>query len=89
MNYLEKLSEKCLEEYDTSFEEDMEILETKESELSYNASNCIKLRAGEKEVLREIIKFCQSVKKLINFTPQVTFFILILGNSVDDRALSI
>lgn len=73
MSFLENLCLRCLEEYDTTLEQDKNILEVNK-ELSFNTENCIKLRIGEKEVLKEIINFSKSVVKIMNYSPQVLNF---------------
>lgn len=56
-------------------EEDKVILNNaKASGLGENERNCIKLRLGEKEVLHEIIKFCNSCLKLFDYQINVKIF---------------
>jgi hypothetical protein len=62
-----------LDKYDTTLEEDKVLLSNaKVSGLGENERNCIKLRMGEKEVLKEIIDFTQDVFKLFDYSKNVS-----------------
>ena len=61
---LKKLQESIeflLRDYDTSLEDDVTLLATKKSTLSFNEMNCITMRISEKEILRfysDLAKYC-------------------------------
>ena len=69
LNFLGTMATEALGKYRTTLEEDKHLLATEK--LSYNAFNCVQLRIGEKEVLKEIIKFAESIKILMQYMPQV------------------
>ena len=53
--------------YDTTYEEDMEILK---QEMSYQAKNCVTLRSGEKKILRFLIKTADLFIKICGMTKK-------------------
>ena len=57
-----------LKRYETTIEEDEEILERNslEPSLTYNAVNCITFRMGEKEVLRFLDQAATQFLKVLN-----------------------
>ena len=61
----------ALSKYNTTLEEDKYILQ-KEENLGENETNCIKLRMGEKEVLKEVIILAESCLKLFDRSLKVS-----------------
>lgn len=60
-------AQKALKKYPTTMKEDEEILAKVESgkmELSYNKSNCLKLRIGEKRILHFIVETSEAIIEL-------------------------
>lgn len=78
-NELEVLSalklacEERLREFETTIEQDTEIL--KNEELSFNEVNCVGLRLGEKEILKFFIDFSKSIPKLMELSANVNLFL--------------
>ena len=50
--------------YPTTFDEDTKLLETDKDKLTFNQSNMVKLRLGEKRILLNIIEMSKSILNL-------------------------
>ena len=58
----------ALAKFPTSAEKDLEILEEKERQLSFNERNCVLFRYGEKEILLFLMEFADYCLDLLNLT---------------------
>jgi hypothetical protein len=70
-NKIQLLAEEALAKFPTSYEEDLQLLESVESgqeELSFNKQNCLKLRIGEKKLLNFITRTAKSIIDLSTMT---------------------
>lgn len=63
---IKQLCEAALQKYPTTLEQDIEAL--KDESLTFNHSNCILFRSGEKEILHFLIDFSDYVLKLLNMS---------------------
>ena len=59
---------KLLAGYPTSYEEDLEILETNK-ELTFNTRNAVLMRSGEKKILKHIIETADAMLEYLNYDP--------------------
>lgn len=58
------MAKDMLGKYKTTYEEDLKIIET-QKDLSFNHSNCVLMRAGEKKILLKLIDLCNLGLELI------------------------
>lgn len=73
LNAIYQMSTDYLKEYETTLEEDREILNNPELNLSINERNCLKMREGEKVILeyfKDFAEYCISLFE-INDTKEI------------------
>ena len=62
---IQELTLNKLQNYTTTFEEDSDLLASKESNLTSNQRNMVKLRMGEKTILMRIFEMSDAILKLM------------------------
>ena len=73
LELLEKLCSEKLEGYPTTAEEDREILAKNDMNLTFNESNMVIFRLGEKEVLNLMVEFASNMSRALKGSTREVF----------------